>query len=116
MGTKNEHVFTLMKCVQIFITAPTRDEAERIGRHILDQKLVACYQLISSVQSVYWWKGQQETADECMILAKSTDSLVPSIVQAVTALHSYEVPEIIAVPIVGGNPDYLSWIESSVSR
>lgn len=92
----------------------TRDEAEAIATALVDARLAACVQLMA-IESVYRWEGALERASEVMLHAKTTQARLADAEALIKARHSYEVPEIIAVPIVGGSTDYLAWIESEVS-
>ena len=103
----------VMSHVVVFITAATPEEAERLGRTLLDERLAACVNTVP-VRSAYWWQGQVEEAGETLLIVKTAARLVDALTARVRALHSATVPEVIAVPIVGGNPDYLRWIDESV--
>jgi len=103
----------IMSHVVVFITAATPEEAERLGRTLLDERLAACVNT-APVRSAYWWQGQVEETGETLLIVKTTARLVDALTARVRALHSSTVPEVIAVPIVGGNPDYLRWIDESV--
>lgn len=103
-----------MSHVVVLVTGPSADEAERIGRALVEERLAACANLIPSISSAYWWKGKIEEATEALLVLKTRQDLVERLVTRVRALHSYTVPEVIALPILGGNPDYLQWIDDSV--
>jgi periplasmic divalent cation tolerance protein len=96
------------------ITVPTPDEASRIARALVEERLAACVNIVPWMHSVYRWRGAVEEADEILLVAKTTRASFGRLRDRVLALHSYEVPEVIAVPIETGNPEYLSWIEESV--
>ncbi|MBI3976114.1 MAG: divalent-cation tolerance protein CutA [Armatimonadetes bacterium] len=98
----------------VFITTAGAEEGARLGRALLDERLAACVNMVP-VQSAYWWRGQVEEAGETLLIVKTVDRLLETITARVRALHSYTVPEVIALPIVGGNADYLRWIEESVA-
>ncbi len=101
----------LSQYVVIFVTASSDEEAQRIGRALIEEKLVACSNIASSIRSFYWWKGEICDETEVLLIAKSTQDQLEEIIKKVKELHSYEVPEIIALPILGGSKDYLNWIE-----
>lgn len=105
-----------MKNVVVFITVSNREEGERIGRTLVEEKLVACVNLFPGIFSMYWWQGKIETANEVFCMAKTGQSLVRRVIKRVKELHSYSVPEVIALPIVDGNPDYLKWIGASTGK
>lgn len=100
--------------VVILITASTAEEAESIADRLVAQRQAACINIIPKVHSLFWWQGQIESADEVLLVIKSKASLVEQIVTTVKELHSYEVPEVIALPISGGNRDYLDWMEAEL--
>jgi len=99
--------------VVVFITAATAEEAQRIGRALLDERLAACVNTLP-VHSAYWWRGAVEEAGETLLLVKTASRLLDALTARVRALHSYSVPEVIALPIVGGSADYLRWVEESL--
>jgi periplasmic divalent cation tolerance protein len=96
------------------ITVPTPDEASRIARALVEERLAACVNIVPGMRSVYRWRGAVEEADEILLVAKTTRASFWRLRDRVLALHSYEVPEVIAVPIERGNTEYLSWITESV--
>ena len=100
--------------IVVFITAKDIVEAKTISDQLLEKKLIACANIIEGVQSVFWWQGKIDQAKETLIVLKSKQDLFKKIVKTVKAHHSYEVPEIIALPIIDGNPDYLKWIDEFV--
>ncbi len=100
--------------IVIFITAPGKKEAARIAKALLAEKSVACVSIADKLESFFWWKGKISQAKECLLIAKSTRAKLGKITKTVKSLHSYEVPEIIAVPIAGGNKTYLDWIDDSI--
>ncbi|MEW6041964.1 MAG: divalent-cation tolerance protein CutA [Elusimicrobiota bacterium] len=103
-----------MKHIVIFITCANKSEANKVSEHLINRKLVACGNIITKISSVYWWQGKVEKAKEVLLITKSTQKILKKIIKEVKKKHSYSVPEIIAIPIIGGNPDYLKWIEDSV--
>lgn len=100
------------KVVQITTTADSRDVIEKIGRGLVEKKLVACAQIIGPIQSIYWWKGAVENAHEWLLLMKSKASLYPTIEEEIRQQHPYELPEIIAINIDKGLTDYMHWVVS----
>jgi periplasmic divalent cation tolerance protein len=102
--------------VVILVTAGSAKEAQRIAANLIKNKLAACVNIISGMQSVFWWEGKADKAKESLLVIKSKRSLLPKIIKAVRAVHSYEVPEIIALPIVGGERKYLRWIDDSIGK
>ncbi|MFA6384589.1 MAG: divalent-cation tolerance protein CutA [Candidatus Omnitrophota bacterium] len=100
--------------VVVLITAANKKQARMIAGALVERKLVACVNVIDRVSSLFWWKKKVDKATEVLIVAKSTRGKLPRIIASVKSLHSYTVPEIIALPVVGGNRDYLDWIDESI--
>ena len=100
--------------IVIFITAKDVEEAQKISEGLLKAKLIACANITQKVKSFFWWEGKIDSASEALLILKSQRRHFKKIVKAVKALHSYQVPEIIALPIIDGNPEYLQWIKKSV--
>lgn len=98
-----------MKYIIIFITAPSKKEAKRIAGYLLKHKLAACVNILPC-DSIFRWKKKIESAKELLLIAKSTKKKLNRIIKAVKSLHSYEIPEIIAIPVIGGFKSYLGWI------
>ena len=98
----------------VFITAKDTEEAEKISKTLVKRRLAACVNTVPQVSSNFWWKDKLENTKESLLIAKTKASLVPEIIKAVKKLHSYSVPEIIALPIINGNDAYLDWIENEV--
>ena len=101
-----------MQILMVEITAPSAEEAERIGRTLVEEGLASCANLLPGVRSIYRWRGRVEEAAETMLLVKTVSAALPALVERVRSLHSYECPCIAAVAIAGGNADYLAWIEA----
>lgn len=98
----------------IFITCAGKPEAIKIAKALLTRKLVACVNIVDKLDSFFWWKGKIDRQKECLIIAKSTKAKLNKIIKSVKALHSYEVPEIIGLPVAGGNKTYLDWIDGAI--
>ncbi len=101
--------------IVVFVTTKDVKEADKIAAKLVKDKLIACANVIKGVKSIFWWQKKINKADEVLLVLKSKKNCFKRIVKAVTLLHSYEVPEIIALPIIDGNRDYLKWIEESCS-
>lgn len=99
--------------IVVFITTSGRKEAEKISKSLLEQKLIACANIIDNIESLFWWKGKIDKAKEALVIAKSRKGKLPGIIKLVKSLHSYEVPEIISLPIYRGYKPYLNWIDES---
>lgn len=100
----------------IFVTCANNKEAERIARALVENKLVACVNILDKIKSIFWWQGKVEEAKEALLIIKSKRSKLSKIIKLVRSLHGYDVPEIIALPIIGGYKPYLKWIDASISR
>jgi len=102
---------TSQKYVVVLVTCGSRAEAQRIAREVVSQRLAACANLLETpVQSVYRWKGKVEKAREFLLLIKTSPRRLSALQAEVERLHSYDVPEFIALPIVAGLPAYLRWL------
>lgn len=96
----------------VITNMPDRDGAARLAHALVEKRLAACVNILAPCRSVYRWKGQTEDAEEYPMLIKSTRARYPELEAAIRAAHPYELPEIIAVPLAGGLPDYLEWVDS----
>lgn len=96
------------------VTCSSRVEARKIARAILTKKLAACVNIVNGLESHYWWQGKLEDARECLLLIKTTRAKERAVTSAVKAVHSYEVPEMIFLPVVAGERRYLNWLRNSV--
>jgi periplasmic divalent cation tolerance protein len=94
----------------VLTNCPDAEVADRIARTLVEQKLAACVNRLPAVDSVYRWQGAVERAVEVPLLIKTTRERLPEVQEAIRALHPYEVPEIIAIPVVAGLPAYLRWV------
>jgi len=98
----------------VVITAPTRDEAQSISNLLIERRQAACVNIVPQVDSIFWWKGKVESEQECLLIVKTKASVLDTVIGLVKQIHSYDVPEVIVLPIVGGNSDYLSWIDEEI--
>ncbi len=102
--------------VVVFITTANEGEAHNIADLLLGRRKAACVSIVPRIDSLFWWQGELDSAQESLLIVKTKASLLPEIVNLVKGVHSYQVPEIVAVPIIGGNEDYLKWIDSEVQE
>ena len=102
--------------IVLLITTPTVEEAQRISSTLLNQKKAACVNIISPVHSLFWWQNKIDSARESLLIVKTKASLLDEVTTLVKENHSYTIPEVIALPIIGGNQDYLDWLEKSVEK
>ena len=101
--------------IVVLSTAANEEEAERIARRLVEEKLAACVNVVPGVQSFYRWEGKIERQSEILLIAKTTTTKFADLEREVRALHSYETPEIIALPIVAGSSPYLAWLIDSLN-
>lgn len=94
----------------VYVTCATAQEAEDIGTVLVERRLAACVNILGPMRSLYRWQGRVERGDEVVLIAKTRTGLVPELTDAVRAMHGYDVPCVAALPIEGGNPDFLAWI------
>lgn len=99
----------------VLTTAGSEVEARKIARGLIERRLAACVNLIPQVHSLYWWEGKVETSEEYLLLIKTVKSLEEAVRVAIRELHSYQLPECIAIEIDSGITEYLKWIEDSVA-
>ena len=100
-----------MAAILVYATAGDVAEAERIGRTLVSERLAACANVLPGMRSIYWWQGKMEEGAEAVLILKTAAARLDMLVARLKALHSYECPCIEALPIEGGNPDFLAWIE-----
>lgn len=100
--------------IVIFITASDKKEAGRIARKLIENRLAACVNIVDKIDSVFWWQKKIDCSQEALLIVKSKRSKLNKLIKLVKSLHSYQVPEIIALPIIGGNRSYLEWLDESI--
>ena len=96
------------------VTCASKEEARKISERLLAKRLVACASILPNIESRFWWKGKLDSVAELLVTMKTTRSNFKKIEVEIKRLHSYEVPEIIAVPIAAGSRDYLDWISRTI--
>jgi periplasmic divalent cation tolerance protein len=96
--------------VIVLTTLPIESDAEQFASQLVEEKLVACVSLLPAMRSVYWWKGAVERAEERQLLLKTSSTNLTALEARVRALHPYDVPEFLVIPITHGSADYLSWL------
>lgn len=96
----------------IYVTASSKEEALRLARALVQDRLVACANVIDGAASVYWWEGEVRDAPEALMVAKTRTENVEAVIARVKAEHSYSCPCVVALPIEAGNPAYLDWIQA----
>ena len=100
--------------IVVLTTCASAEEAEKIARGLVEKRLAACVNVVGGVRSFYRWKGALEDPSEWLLLIKSKRELFTQLRAALEAAHSYEVPEIVVLPIIDGSPAYLNWLEAEV--
>ena len=100
--------------IVIFITTSGDKEAKKIARALVSQKKAACVNIVPRIESFFWWKGKIDSAKETLLIVKTKSHLLDDVIKLVRKLHTYDVPEIIALPITAGNKEYLRWITRSL--
>lgn len=102
--------------VVVLVTAESADEAAGIGRTVVEERLAACANVVGPIRSIYRWRGAIEDAEEHLLLLKARAADVAALEARVRALHSYEVPEVLALPVRAGSRPYLDWLAESTRR
>ncbi|MEJ2242155.1 MAG: divalent-cation tolerance protein CutA [Candidatus Bathyarchaeota archaeon] len=98
------------------MTTSTRDEAKNIIQILLEEKLIVCANIIENISSFFWWKGNIEEEKEVLVFMKSIRDNFEKISKRVKELHSYDIPEILSIPIVDGSSSYLDWMKSVLNQ
>lgn len=100
--------------IQIYTTTENEDDARMIAQRVVGKRLAACAQVVGPTFSTYWWEGAIEEAEEWLCIIKSRRDLFDKLEEAILGVHPYDVPEIVAVPIVSGSQKYLQWLNNEV--
>lgn len=100
--------------IVVLSTTASKDEAKRIALALVEGRLAACVQVVRGIESVYRWKGKVCVESECLLVIKTRESLFERLAERLRSLHSYDVPEIVSLPVLKGTRDYLNWLEESV--
>ena len=107
--------FMSSEAIVVFMTAANPEEATRLAEMLIGSRLAACVQILPGIESIYRWEGQTERQAETLLVAKTSSEKFAELEREVRALHSYEVPEIVAVPILAGSTPYLQWLADSLN-
>ena len=99
----------------VYMTAGSVEEAKSIGQILVGKNLAACVNLLENMTSIFKWEEKLEESQEVIMIAKTRKTLMPKLIETVNSLHSYDCPCILELPIQGGDPDFLSWIESQTA-
>ncbi|XP_009778646.1 protein CutA, chloroplastic [Nicotiana sylvestris] len=103
----------IVPSIVVYVTVPNKELGKKLAGSIVKEKLAACVNRVPGVESVYEWEGEVQTDSEELLIIKTRESLLEALTEHVKANHEYEVPEVIAMPIVGGSPQYLEWLKNS---
>ncbi|KAK9758279.1 hypothetical protein RND81_01G220200 [Saponaria officinalis] len=99
--------------IVVYVTVPNKEAGKKLAESIVKERLAACVNRVPGVESVYEWKGEIQTDSEELLIIKTRESLLGALTEHVKANHEYDVPEVIAMPITGGNAQYLEWLKNS---
>ncbi len=102
--------------IVVLITTPGKDVAEKLARILVEKRLAACVNVVDGLKSIYWWKGKIEEDNEALMIVKTRLDLFNELVSEVKKHHPYTVPEVIALPIISGNKDYIEWLEEETKK
>ena len=105
-----------MNIVLVYMTAGSKDEASKIGKELVGNKLAACINILDNMHSIYMWQGEAQDDTEVVMIAKTTEDRVPALMEKVTSIHSYECPCIVSLPVSGGHQPFLNWIAAEVKK
>jgi periplasmic divalent cation tolerance protein len=105
-----------MSFIVVLMTASNREEAEKIAHALLEEKLIACANILDSVSSLFLWEGKIDQQNETLVIMKSHETLFKKLSQKIAELHSYSVPEVLALPLVDGSQAYVNWLRNSLNR
>ncbi len=104
---------SMAEFIVVLVTAGSEEEAETIARNLVEGKLAACVNIVSPIRSIYSWEGKVMDGKEWLLLIKTRASLFPQVEKGIKEWHSYEVPEVIALPVLAGSQEYLGWVRES---
>ncbi|MEO8598171.1 MAG: divalent-cation tolerance protein CutA [Candidatus Solibacter sp.] len=104
----------MTESIVVLNTCATEADAERLARALVEARLAACASIVPGLRSFYHWHGAIEESAECLLVIKSSRDLFPALQIAIEKLHSYAVPEILALPVVAGSENYLNWLKSGM--
>jgi periplasmic divalent cation tolerance protein len=114
LSTYASHIFEMTDQIVILSTCASEQEARKLAQLLVERRLAACVNVAPGIRSYYQWKGHIESSDEWLLLIKTSRELFAAVAAAIETEHSYEVPEVIALPIIDGSANYMSWLRSSL--
>lgn len=110
------YIFLMTDYIQIITTVESKDDAKKIAELLVDRRLAACVQIAGPVMSRFWWDGNIDTAEEYQVIIKSRNDLFSEIESIITDVHTYDVPEILAIPILAAGKGYLNWLSEELKK
>ncbi len=105
----------MVEAALVLVTVSSVSEGERIANRLVELRLAACVNVVPNLRSFFWWEGKLTEEGEALLLIKTRRGLIDRVVERVKRLHSYQLPEVIALPIIGGSEDYLNWLEEETA-
>ncbi|TVU30863.1 hypothetical protein EJB05_22510, partial [Eragrostis curvula] len=112
-SVRMESASTTVPSIVVYVTVPNKEAGKKLAGSIISEKLAACVNIVHGIESVYWWEGKVQSDAEELLIIKTRESLLDALTEHVKANHEYDVPEVIALPIKGGNQKYLEWLKNS---
>lgn len=100
--------------IVVFSTTSSKKEAKRIAKALVEKRVAACVSIFGPIKSVYWWKGKVEESEECFLMVKTIQDKYNELEKVIREIHSYQVPEILAVPVVNGLKEYIEWLKKEL--
>jgi periplasmic divalent cation tolerance protein len=104
------------KALVVYTTVPSKKMGELLAHRLVETRLAACVNIIPHVESIYRWEGKVQTAGEFLLVIKTVESRLTDLIAKIKKLHDYNVPEIVALPVVAGSPEYLNWLQSETTH
>ena len=102
--------YQVEQILMVFVTVASEEEGKRIGSILVENQLAACVNMVPQIFSIFRWQGNIENEKEILLLIKTTENRVDALIDKVKEIHSYDVPEILAIPVFTGNKDYIDWV------
>jgi len=116
LGLTSSYNKAMAEYIQVFTTTNLREVAEKITETLVRKRLAACVQILGPIMSQYWWENKITKDTEYLIIAKTRSDYYPELEKAIKEVHNYTVPEILAIPVIAGNSDYLNWLDEELKK
>ncbi|MGA1996658.1 MAG: divalent-cation tolerance protein CutA [Bryobacteraceae bacterium] len=104
----------MTNAIVVFCTCPSQEEAGSLARRLVERRLAACVTILAAARSYYRWQGAIESSEECLLLIKTSRGQFDVLRREIESAHSYQVPEVLALPVIAGSPNYLEWLAASL--